>query len=60
MIYTTAEAATLAAQAKLAREGRPRGEVFAVFAEEDGYSVGTWPDMRVDELPEGALIVLLP
>lgn len=69
MIYETPEAATLAAQHRLANGGRPRHEVVVVFpvprpigrnGYEDGFEVGTWPDMRVHELPEGAFIVRLP
>jgi hypothetical protein len=60
-MYTTPEAATLAAQEKLAKGGRPPHEVFVVFpAYEGGFKVGTWPSTRVEDLPEGAWIVRLP
>lgn len=61
MVYTSPEAATLAAQHRLANGGRPHHEVVVVFPRyEGGFEVGTWPDMRVNELPDGAFIVLLP
>ena len=61
MVYTSPEAATLAAQHRLAHQGRPRHEVVVVFPRyEGGFEVGTWPDMRVHELPEGAFTVRLP
>jgi hypothetical protein len=60
-MFTTPEAATLAAQARLANEGRPHHEVIVVFpAYEGGFEVGTWPSTRVEDLPEGAWIVRLP
>ena len=61
MIYKTLEAATLAAQHRLANGGRPRHEVVVVFPRyEGGFEIGTWPDMRVHELPEGAAVISLP
>ena len=61
MVYTTPEAATLAAQARLANGGRPRHEVVVVFpVYEGGFEIGTWPSTRVEDLPEEAWIVRLP
>jgi hypothetical protein len=61
MVYETPEAATLAAQARLANEGRPRHEVIVVLPRyEGGFEVGTWSSNLVHELPDGALIVRLP
>jgi hypothetical protein len=61
MIYTSPETATLAAQERMANEGRPRHEVIVVFpAYEGGFKIGTWPSTTVNEMPEGAWIVRLP
>ena len=57
-LYTSPEAASQAARSAWLEMRDNTGLVPAVFEVEGGFEPGVWPRGRLDDLPEGAWVVL--